>query len=56
MKRIGLVRSAMPLHGRHANTTGTDPPQAKRGIAARFQGQNSGALISVKTVFCGAEN
>jgi hypothetical protein len=24
MKQIGLVRSAVPPHGRHANTTGTD--------------------------------
>jgi hypothetical protein len=30
MERIGLVRSAMLPHGRHANTTGTNAPMASR--------------------------
>jgi len=29
MKTSGPVRSAMPPHSRHANTTGTDAPEAE---------------------------
>jgi hypothetical protein len=52
MERIGLVRSAMPPHGRHANTTGTECSDGELRGSPRGAGRNSSALISVKTAFC----
>jgi hypothetical protein len=60
MKQIGPVRSAMPPHGRHANTTGTifSLGEARSDRSAmpggKVESQDSGALISVKTAFCRA--
>jgi hypothetical protein len=54
MKRISLVRSAMPPHSRHANTTGTDAPVGEGRGSLFGAGQNSDALTSVKTAFCRA--
>ena len=60
MKQIGPVRSAMPPHGRHANTTGTECSDGElrgspRGAGPKFErtdlGQNSvlpGAKIDVR--------
>ncbi|MBR1279054.1 hypothetical protein [Bradyrhizobium sp. AUGA SZCCT0283] len=54
MKRIGLDRSAMTPHGRHANTTGTDAFVGEGADRHAVPGPKFGALISVETAFCRA--
>jgi len=51
MKKIGLVRSAVPPHGRHAITTGTDSSGDGARIVTRHRSE-FGKPRSIKMMFC----